>query len=323
MNDAAEPSPRVVVYGNGYDGYELELAVLAPLGVTRIHEVQPGDDPDGMRSADAVLVRNTPMPASLIDELERCRVIVRYGIGVDNVDLEAARARRIFVANVPAYGIDEVATHALALFLTVLRGTGLRDRTLRQRGWDGRGVGAVPRLKGLTLGVVGFGHIGEELHRKARGVGFARTLAFDPYRSAWPEGVEPCQLDDLFRHADLVSLHAPLTERTRHLADGRRLALMRPTAVLVNTARGGLVDEDALVAALEQGRLLGAGLDVFEREPLDPSHPLLGCERAVLTDHTAWSSAAAREELQRGAAEEALRVLSGQRPESWVNPWPT
>lgn len=315
--------PRVVVYGPGYDDYRRELAVLAPLGVERIDEVQPDRDGDALRGADAVLVRQAPMPASVIESLERCRVIVRYGIGVDNVDLEAARARRIYVANVPAYGVDEVATHALALFLAVLRGTARRDRVLREGRWDGRGVGPVPRLKGLALGVVGFGRIGEELHRKARCMGFASTLAYDPYRNAWPADVEPCELDDLLERADFVSLHAPLTEETRHLVDARRLALMRSTAVLVNTARGGLVDEDALAVALEERRLLGAGLDVFEREPPDVSHPLFRCERAVLTDHTAWSSAAALDELQRGAAEEARRVLSGGQPASWVNPWPS
>lgn len=323
MSQTVDPRPpRVVVYGHGYDDYSRELAVLAPSGVTRIEEARPGRDLETLREADALLVRETPVPASLIEQLDRCRAIVRYGIGVDSVDLEAARARRIYVANVPTYGMDEVATHALALFLTVLRGTARRDRAVRSGRWDTRGIGPVPRLRGLTLGVVGFGNIGEELHRKAHGMGFGRTLAFDPYRRTWPQDVEPAALDDVFREADFVSLHAPLTEETRHLADARRLGLMKPTAVLVNTARGGLVDEGALVAALEEGRLLGAGLDVFEHEPLDASHPLTRSDRAVLTDHTAWSSAAALEDLQRGAAEEVRRVLSGEKPKSWVNPWP-
>lgn len=318
---AGSRPPRIVVYGHGYDDYSLEVAALRPLGVTSIEQVAAGDHPDALFDADVVLVREAAVPAELIARLRRCRAIVRYGIGVDNIDLDAAREHRIVVANVPTYGIDDVATHALALFLAVLRGIAARDREVRAGAWSDRGLGPVPRLQQRTLGVVGFGHVGEALHRKARGLGFARTLAFDPYRRRWPDDVAPVELDALFAAADLVSLHAPLTPETHHLVDARRLALMRPSAVLVNTARGGLVDEAALARALREGRLLGAGLDVFEREPPDPSHPLLGCERAVFTDHTAWSSRDALEELHRGAAEEALRVLTGEEPRSWVNRW--
>ncbi len=319
------PEPRtVVVYGHGYQHYDHELDVLAGYGVKDLEAVPEADAERAeavLRDADALLVREAAVRAPLVDALRRCRVIVRYGIGVDNIDLAAAASRRIYVANVPAYGVDEVSTHALALYLAVARRIVSRDRDVRRGVW---GVGArepVRRITGSTLGLVGFGRIGEALHNKARGLGFRRTLAFDPYRTAFPEGVEPAPLETVLGQAHLVSIHAPLTPETHHLLDAERLALMRPDAILVNTGRGGLVDEGALIRALDAEALLGAGIDVFETEPPDPADPLLAHPKVVLSDHTAWYSDAAQADLQRGAAEEIARVFGGKAPRAWVNPW--
>jgi D-3-phosphoglycerate dehydrogenase len=186
------------------------------------------------------------------------------------------------------------------------------------------GVGAhepIARLAGSTLGLIGFGRIAEALWRKTAGLGFDATLVHDPVRTTFPDGVRPVDLDTLLTQADVISLHAPLTDATRHLIDADRLARVRPGAVLVNTARGGLVDEAALLAALDAGRLRGAGLDVFEEEPLPADHPLRDRAQVVLTDHTGWYSDASLDELQRGAATEAARVLRGEEPENWVNRW--
>jgi D-3-phosphoglycerate dehydrogenase len=155
---------------------------------------------------------------------------------------------------------------------------------------------------------------------KLAGFGFGRVLVHDP-RAELPPGTEAASVDDVCREADLISLHAPLNAQTRHLIDARRIALMRPSAILVNTARGGLVDLDALAAALRDGRLHGAGLDVFEHEPPDPSHPLFALDNVVVTNHIGWYSEEAMRELQRKAAEEAVRVLRGERPLHWLNPW--
>lgn len=315
--------PRVVVYGPGYDDYRTEVDVLAPYGVERIDPI-PIDAPDAdarLATADIVLVREAPLPAGRIARLQRCRAIVRYGVGVDNIDLEAATSRRIYVANVPDYGSHEVAEHALALILAVARRVPRRDREVREGAW---GLGArqpIARLAGSTLGLIGFGRIAETLWRKASGLGFRATLVSDPERSTLPDGVRRVPLDVLLKEADIVSLHAPLTDATRHLIDRDALAKMRDGAILVNTARGGLIDEAALIAALEAGKLHGVGLDVFEEEPLASGHPLRTQPDAVLTDHTGWYSSSSLDELQRGAAAEAARVLQGDAPRNWVNRW--
>ncbi len=316
-------SPTVVVFGTGYDDYRTELDVLAPLGVERIESVAV-DAPNAdarLNAADVVLVRESPLPAERIGRLDRCRAIVRYGVGVDNIDLEAAAARGIYVANVPDYGSHEVAEHALALILATARRIAQRDRAVRAGAW---GVGSrepIARLAGSTLGLVGFGRIAEALWRKTAGLGFEATLVHDPVRTSFPDGVRPVDLESLLAEADVISLHAPLTAATRHLIDADGLEHVRPGAVLVNTARGGLIDEAALLAALDEGRLRGAGLDVFEEEPLPADHPLLQRPQVVLTDHTGWYSDASLDELQRGAATEAARVLRGEEPENWVNRW--
>ena len=316
-------SPTVVVFGTGYDDYRTELDVLAPLGVERIEPVAV-DAPNAdarLNAADVVLVRESPLPAERIGRLDRCRAIVRYGVGVDNIDLEAAAARGIYVANVPDYGSHEVAEHALALILATARRIAQRDRAVRAGAW---GVGSrepIARLAGSTLGLVGFGRIAEALWRKTAGLGFEATLVHDPVRTSFPDGVRPVDLESLLAEADVISLHAPLTAATRHLIDADGLAHVRPGAVLVNTARGGLIDEAALLVALDEGRLRGAGLDVFEEEPLPADHPLRQRPQVVLTDHTGWYSDASLDELQRGAATEAARVLRGEEPENWVNRW--
>jgi D-3-phosphoglycerate dehydrogenase len=314
-------APIVVVFGPGYDDYRTELDVLAPLGVERIEPVAI-DAPDAdarLADADVVLVREAPLPAERIARLDRCRAIVRYGVGVDNIDLEAAAARGIYVANVPDYGTHEVAEHALALILATVRRIAQRDRAVRAGAW---GVGArepIARLAGSTLGLIGFGRIAEALWRKTAGLGVRATLAYDPLRAALPDGVRPVDLDTLLAESDVISLHAPLTDATRHLLNEERLGHVRRGAVLVNTARGGLIDEAALLAALDDGRLRAAGLDTFEEEPLPEGHPLRARPQVVLTDHAGWYSDASLQELQHGAAIEAARVLRGEEPLHWVN----
>ncbi len=318
-----DTSPRVFVVGPGYTEYDTEGALLAPFGVTAVETTSPedADFEDVLPHADAILVREARIDRAVIERLERCRVIVRYGIGVDNVDLEAARERHIYVANTPGYGLDEVSTHALALLLAVARRVVTRDRAIRSGTWDvGRAEPMYP-VTGRVLGVVGFGGIARAFVAKMRAFAPTRTLVYDPYVDTLPADVEGVDLATLCREADLLSLHAPLTPETRHLIGAAELARMRPTTILVNTSRGGLIDETALAEALAAGRLFGAGLDVFEREPLPPDHPFRHRDDVVLSDHTAWYSEASVRELQRRAAEEVARVLAGEVPHAWVNPW--
>jgi D-3-phosphoglycerate dehydrogenase len=275
------------------------------------------------RDADALIVQYAPLPEATIARLPRCRVIARYGIGVDNIDVDAASARGIWVANVPGFCATELAEHTLAMILSFARRLGRLDHSVRRGQWDTISVmGPSRRLSELTLGLVGFGRVGREVARRARAFGM-RVLATAPRTTAATmsdHGVEKVELDDLLRQSDFVSLHLPLAPETRHLIDARRLSLMKPAAYLINTARGAIVDEAALIAALRAGQIAGAGLDVLEREPPAPDSPLLGLENVILTPHAAYYSDDSLARLQSSVAEEVVRVLRGERPRSPVNP---
>lgn len=312
---------RVVAIDDGYASYDQEIALLAEAGAA--FEVAPCRGSldaaiASTREADVVLVRESPLPRQAIEAMQRCRAIIRYGIGVDNIDQAAASERHIRVANVPDYGTEEVATQTVALALAVVRRLRLHDAEVRAGRWSTGVLQPMHRLRGATLGLIGYGRIAQRTHQMLAGFGFARTLVCDP-SAELPEGVEAVDVDTVCREADLISLHAPLTAATRHIVDARRIALMKPTAVLVNTARGGLVDLDALAEALAASRISGAGLDVFEQEPPDPAHPIFGLDNAVLTNHIGWYSEEAMRDLQRKAAEEAVRVLRGEAPLHWLN----
>lgn len=315
------PQHRVVVLDDGYAHYEAETAVLAAVGAELLLRPCRGDAAKAaaeMAEADGVLVRETPVDAAAIAGT-KARIIVRYGVGYDNIDTAAAAARGIAVCNVPDYGTEEVSDHALALLLAAIRRIPEADRRVRAQGWGVPMDRKVYRIRGGTLGLVGYGRIGAALHRKAAALGFARVLVHDPFLKAPPEGAELVSLDAIAREADAISLHAPATNATRHIIGRAFLAQAKPTAVLVNTSRGALIDEPALAAALAEGRLLAAGLDVFESEPLRRDSPLRGLDNVVLTDHAAWYSEQAIADLQRKAAEEVARVLRGQAPLHQVN----
>jgi D-3-phosphoglycerate dehydrogenase / 2-oxoglutarate reductase len=293
------------------DGHDAELRVLQCRTPEEV-AAQAGD-------ADVLINQYVPITAEALDALPRCRLVVRYGVGVDNVDVEAAAARGVWVANVPDYGRDEVADHTLALALAALRGVVALDRSVGEGSWDLEAARPLRRLATLTYGVVGCGAIGTAVAGRAAGLGM-RVLGYDvpQVRSAPP--IERAPLEELLSSSDLVSLHAALTPDTHHLIGAAALARMRPSAFLVNTARGGLVDAAALLAALDAGELAGAALDVLEGEPPDElgwrlaRHP-----NVVMTPHAAWYSEEAFHTLKTEVAREALRVLEGGRPRSPVN----
>lgn len=313
---------HVLVVGAGYRSYATELDALAPYGVQRIEVGDPTSSgfAEQLQRCHAILVRETPIGRNLMEAAPNLQAIVRYGIGVDNVDLEAARERRIYVANVPEYGIEDVSDHALALYLALARRIVSRDRAVRQGVW---GVGQsepMQRSAQQTFGLVGYGKIARAFHRKIRALGVQRTLIHDPALSEPPAGGELADLPTLFATATVVSVHAPLSAATRHLISAELLGRMPPGAILINTARGGLIDEPALIERVLAGKLR-VGLDVFEREPPAAAHPLFHSDDAVLSDHTGWYSEASVVELQHGAAAEVARVFGGQPPKSWLNPW--
>jgi D-3-phosphoglycerate dehydrogenase len=319
-----DDSPLVVAIDDGYERYDQEQQLLGEAGAR--FEVRPcrrdlGATIAAVRDASIVLVRESPLPRAAIDAMARGRAVIRYGIGVDNIDQQAAREHRIMVCNVPDYGTDEVATQTVALALAVVRRLRLHDGAVRAGDWSTGVLQKMYRLRGRTLGLFGYGRIARRTHEMLAGFGFARTLVHDPRATLPPPGAEHADADMVCREADLISLHAPLTAQTRHLIDARRIALMKSTAIVVNTARGALLDLDALADALAAKRILGAGLDVFEREPPDLGHPLFALDNVVVTNHIGWYSEESMRELQRKTAEEAARVLRDQPPLHWLNPW--
>jgi D-3-phosphoglycerate dehydrogenase len=256
-----------------------------------------------------------------LDAVPRCRAIVRTGSGTDNVPVEEATRRHILVANTPAAVSDGASDHLIALLFAVTRRVAELDRTVRAGRWARASARPVNGVRGRTLGVVGFGHIARDVVRKLSGFEM-RVLAHDPYVAAETmadHGVTAAGLDDLLAKADYVTLHCPLTAATRHLIGERELRLMKPTAVLLNTSRGPVIDEAALVRALREGRIAAAGLDVLEQEPPAPDHPLLGLDNVVLTPHVAGASADGVEVRWRLSVETLLALARGEAPHSCVN----
>jgi len=315
--------PLAVITDDRFGDSEIERAVLEPAGVELAVTkcASSSDVARAGREADALLVNLAPVDGAAIEALERCRVIARYGIGLDNVDVEAARRRGIAVANVPGYCDAEVAEHALALILASARSLPLRDRAVRAGSWNAKSTNR--RVAGSVLGVLGFGGTGRRLVRAALGLGFSEILVWSPHISAdrieeafggapaaLGASVRPASLEELLARSDWVSLHIPLKPETRGLVGRRELGLMKRDAVLVNVSRGAVVDEEALVEALESGALGGAGLDVFVAEPLPQGSRLRGLAGVVLTDHSAYASRESIRELRRRTAENALAVLN-------------
>jgi D-3-phosphoglycerate dehydrogenase len=272
--------------------------------------------------ADGIIVRWLKIGPDLIHRFRRCKIIVRYGVGYDNVDLAAATEAGIMVGHSPSYCLDEVATHALALLLACVRNVVPIHRRLAQGGWAPNPPEKSYRMAGRTLGLVGFGNIGQSVARKLGGWRM-RLLATDPFvepEKAAALGVELVDLETLCRESDFISLHAPLLPETRHLISRHEFDLMKPGVIIVNTARGPVLDAAALLAALDAGRVASAGIDVFEVEPLDVNSPLRLHPRVTISDHTAWYSEESVAELQITVAEEAVRVCTGGLPLSLANP---
>lgn len=317
---------KIVVIKPGYLNYSAEENILQdwdPQFVVVPANASLEEKLRQVSNADAIMVREATVSRPMIEAMQQCRVIVRYGVGVDNIDSQAAKEKGIYVANVPDYGSEDVAEHALALLLAATRRIATRNRDVRDGQW---GIGQrepMFRLAGKILGVVGFGRISRCFVQKASGIGFKRILVVDPLltdKQASQAGVTRVNLDTLCREADFISLHAPLTPDTHHLIGEAELAKMKPSTVLVNTSRGGLIDEQALINALLQQRIFAAGLDVFESEPLSAKSPLLQMDNTLCTDHTAWFTEESVVELQSKAAHEVRRAFEGEHPLNWVNP---
>jgi len=287
---------------------------LAPSVVNSADEIQRTT-----KDADAILTAVVPVDANLVANLQKCRVIVRLGVGYEMVDVESCRKKGIQVCNVPDYGTEEVANHAIALLFSVHRRILSYDRNVRNRQWGHVLPWPIHRLSTLRVGVVGLGRIGSSFARSIKG--FVRdVVGFDPFLAADQLGasnVQKMSLESLFETSDIISLHLPLSEKTHHLVSAETIALMERRPIIINVSRGGLVDGAALTHALEMGELSGAGIDVFEDEPNVPEE-LRRLDNIVLTPHVAWYSEEAELQLRRSSIEEVLRVLAGQSPRNPV-----
>lgn len=258
----------------------------------------------------------------VLAQLPNLKTIVRYGVGIESIDLEAATEHGIIVANVPDYATEEVSLHAVSLILAGVRKLLTAHNAIKNGIWQVATVRPLFSTENQTAGIIGFGKIGQAVARKLRPFGF-ELLVFDPYatESALAEhGAKSVALAELLEKSDVISLNAPLTDSTRHIINADALKQMKSTAFIVNTGRGGLIDEYALAEALENGEIAGAGLDVLETEPIQSDHPLLKSDKVILTPHMAWYTNQAAERMRRLACQEVVRVLNGEKPLNLVNP---
>ena len=295
----------------GRIGAELQLAAEAtPDGILRV-----------AADADALLVTYAKITAPMIEKMPRCRIISRFGIGVDNVDLDAATQSGIVVTKVPDYCLDEVSDHAMALLLALVRKIPFANAQVHAGKWSMPAVVPIHRVRGSVLGLVGFGRIPQLVTPKAQGFGI-KVIACDPFvpQDVFARaGVERVDFKQLLATSDYVSVHSPLLPETRNLFNADVFRQMKPTAYLINTARGPIVDEVALAAALDGKEIAGAGLDVMPTEPPEGS-PLFGRDNVIITPHTSFYSEESLVDLQTRAAEEVVAVLSGRAPRNPVNP---
>ncbi len=313
----------IAITDHVFHGTEPEHTAAAALGAElRVGSCRTPEEVLALtRDADAILNCYAPMPAGVIDHLERCRIIARYGIGVDTVDMAAATRKGIAVTNVPEYCIDEVSDHALALLLSWARKVIVADRAVHSGSWQLADVAPIRRLRGQTLGLIGLGKIALRLAGKAQALGL-EVVGTDPYVPAekvTPLGITHLARDEVLARSDFVSLHAPLTPETRGMFDGAAFAAMKPTALIINTARGPLIDADALAEALAAGVLAGAALDVVPVEPLPMDSPLRALPNVILTPHISYYSEESLADLQQQAVDEVMRALRGEPQKSLVN----
>jgi D-3-phosphoglycerate dehydrogenase len=274
------------------------------------------------RDVDAIMFCFAKVPAGVLRAAEKCVVASRYGIGVDNIDIAACTELGIVVTNVPDYCVDEVTEHVIGMITALNRRIVPLDRQVKAGGWAKAQLNKpMRRMHGSTLGVIGYGRIGSAIARKAQALGM-KVLAYSPaLRPGHDTGVAiAASFDDLLRRSDFVTIHVPLTAKTRGMIGRDQIAIMKQDAILVNTSRGGLVDEMALAEALASGHLAGAGLDVMEPAPPPADHPLLRQENVIITPHTAFFSQASTLELETRTAREVVRVTDGAEPENFINP---
>jgi len=321
---------KVVVTDYIEEDLEWEAEALAKADIQfEAHQLKFRPEPEVLEKigdADIIVVNMVPMTESLIGQLTNCRVIIRHGIGYDNVDVDACTRHGIQFAYQPDYCKEDVAEHAIALIFACARKVTWSRRTLDESSasgqWDFSDLFPIYRLAGKTLGILGVGRIGSRVGRKLQSFGF-RIIGCDPYlsdarRAALPE-VEFVDHETLFQESDFLTVHTPLNDETRNIVDAQTLSLMKPTAYVVNTSRGPMVDATALAEALGNGTIAGAAIDVYAQEPPPPDHPLFGCDNVILTPHIGWASEEAGLEIRQSILDDILAAADGKPARCVVN----
>lgn len=313
---------KVAITDSRYESHEIEREILSKIGAELL-EFQCKTEEEVIKycsDADGLLNHYAPITKRVIENLKNVKIIVRYGIGIDNVDLKAATENGIMVANV-IYDVTDVADHTLSLILSLIRKIPWVYESTKRGEWSWRKFQPILRLKGKTVGIIGFGRIGRKVAQRLRGFE-VKLIAYDPYQppQVFKENmVESVDLDTLLKESDLITIHVPLTKETYHLIGEDELRKMKSHVLLVNTSRGSVIDEKALYKALKNRWISGAGLDVLENEPLRKDNPLLELENVIITPHMAWYSTSSITEIQRKAAEQVAKALIGEIPENLVN----
>lgn len=315
---------KVLITDYAWPSLEIERAILGTAGA-EMSVAETGEEAELMRlapTADAILTNWKRVTPAVLEAAPRCRIVSRYGVGLDNIAVDDATRLGILVTNVPDFCVDEVSDHTMALLLASARSVVKFARATRDGIWDLQVGRPLPRLRGQTLGLVGFGNLARAVVPKALGFGL-KILAYTPRIAAdalAPFGTATTDLDLLLRESDYVSLHVPLTAHTRGMIDRDVLRRMKPSTFLINTSRGAVIDEAALLEALTNGWIAGAALDVLSHEPPDPANPLLSLPNVIVTPHAAFYSEPAIAELERRATERVVKALHGDIPDNVVNP---
>jgi D-3-phosphoglycerate dehydrogenase len=320
------PKFKVVLLEDRYEHHDYEKKVLEAIDA----EVIEGGGAAGKdeilklcRDADGMTVNLAPMTAEVIQGLEKCKVIARYGVGYDNVDVAACTKKSIALVNVIDYCLEDVSDQAFALFMGCVRKVALRDRQVKSGQWNIGRQDPMYRIRDKVFGIAGYGNIPRVFHRKLKGFDLARVLVFDPFvddKVIREAGGEKVDFETLLKESDFVSCHVPLNDKTKHMFNREAFAKMKKTAIFINTSRGGLVDAAALYDALKNGEINSAGLDVHEQEPVPKNYSLFELDNVILSDHVGWYSEESQVDLQTKAARGVADVLTGKQPASVVNP---
>lgn len=313
------PTYKVLVSESRHGTHEQEKRLLAEIDAEVVIDTTGSEVrlAELSKDVDGLIVNLAPVTAAVIKGMEKCKCISRYGVGYDNIDIDALKQTDIMLANVPGYCAEDVSDHAMALLLDSVRKISRKDRLVREGKWDLIDIQKVYRLEGSTMGLIGYGNIARCLHRKLSGFNLGRVLVTDPIltdEQAKEAGVERVDLETLCRESDYISMHAPVLPETEGMMGIEQFSWMKETAIFINTARGPLVDEDALSNALISREIACAGLDVYNSEPLDEGSDLRRLANVTLTDHASWYSVESIDELKTRAAQNIVDALTKGKP---------